>query len=342
MNFFFLKKGKDQLGSNRIYINNLSQWISELGHKVEVSNQLKFDLSYNVYILSKYSNLNDILEIKKFSEKTLVGLIHPTDLNQYNRKMMNNCDFLIVGSIEERDYYLNFHNNIIRFPQIEKIDMYNKVHKDNNKITIGYHGNLEHLEEMQGACSKAIEKLGLEHDIKFVAIYDFNLGKWKKGRPKNVIIEDINWTSIESLVNNLKNVDIGIVPGTNNFFLDHNNTSKNIFSSLIRKISGGDNNRMNDYILRFKVTSNAGRCFVFHQLGIPVVADFWPSHFEILGNSDCGFLAHSKSGWYESLKKLIISADLRQQISQNAAKLFTHNYNHQNWTRKVISQIKLL
>lgn len=342
MNFFFLKRGNDKLGSNRIYIQNLSQWIKELGYKVDISNNLKLNSLYDVYILSKYSKIDDIIKIKNFSKKSLIGLIHPSDLTKNSKLMMNKSDFLIVGSIEERDYFLNFHNNIIRFPQIEKIDIDRKSHFSKSQITIGYHGNLEHLEEMHGSCSKAIEKLGLEYKIKFLAIYDFNLGKWKKGRPKNVIIEEINWTSIESLVNNLKDVDIGIVPGTNNFILDNNYSNKNILTSFLRILLGGDNNRMNDYILRFKVTSNAGRCFVFHQLGIPVVADFWPSHFEILGNYNCGFLAHSKEGWYDSLKKLIISPKLRQQISKNALKLFIKNYDPQIWTKKLINQIKLL
>ena len=61
------------------------------------------------------------------------------------------------------------------------------------------------------------------------------------------------------------------------------------FRIMIKKISGN----VNDYSLQFKVTSNAGRSHVFHQLGIPVVADFWPSNFEILTNPNCGRLAHS-------------------------------------------------
>ena len=49
-----------------------------------------------------------------------------------------------------------------------------------------------------------------------------------------------------------------------------------------------------DYILRMKNKSNAGRAFVFHQLGIPVVADITPSNFHIMGGDDCGYLVNSK------------------------------------------------
>ena len=61
----------------------------------------------------------------------------------------------------------------------------------------------------------------------------------------------------------------------------------------------------NDYLIRFKNTSNAGRCFVFHQLNIPVVAELLPSHFHILGNPENGFLTSSEESWYQSLMKFV-------------------------------------
>ena len=48
----------------------------------------------------------------------------------------------------------------------------------------------------------------------------------------------------------------------------------NPIAILIKLFSGGKNRRFNDYILRFKVTSNAGRAFIFHQMGIPAIGDF--------------------------------------------------------------------
>ena len=340
MNFFFLIRGKEKLGSNRIYINNYSKWIAELGYEVNISKQIK--PGFDVYILSKYSTLEDVLSIKKLPGKKLIGLIHPTDLNKKSTTMIQKSDFLIVGSIEEKDYFLNFHKNVFRLPQLEDINTIQKNHQNKESITIGYHGNLEHLEEMHGSCTKAIEKLGIERKIKLLAIYDLSLGKWKKGRPNNIEIIDKDWTNLEDLVKNLKQVDIGIVPGTNNFFLDKKNSKKSFFSFLFRLLSGGKNKRLNDYIIRFKATSNAGRAFVFHQLGIPVVADFWPSHFEILGNSNSGMLAHSENGWYNSLNELINSYELRQEISKNAFNYFKINYSNKIWTENFINQIKKL
>ena len=60
-----------------------------------------------------------------------------------------------------------------------------------------------------------------------------------------------------------------------------------------------------DITVRYKNKANSGRCFVFHQLKIPVVADMIPSNLHIMGNPDNGFLACSKEGWYYSLKELL-------------------------------------
>ena len=93
--------------------------------------------------------------------------------------------------------------------------------------------------------------------------------------------------------------------------------------------------------MRFKNKSNAGRAFVFHQLGIPVIADLTPSHFHILGNPDCGYIAMSKEGWLSALRKLSCSKH-RNFISQNARKEFERLYNPIIWAKKLYNQISEL
>ena len=105
----------------------------------------------------------------------------------------------------------------------------------------------------------------------------------EKRRPKNINIIEYNWTNIENLVLNLKDADIGIVPCTNNF-LDHKNKQTNIFSYLIRKFTGGNNKRQNDYIIRFKNTSNAGRSYIFSSTWYSCGSRFWPSNYHIIDN----------------------------------------------------------
>ena len=338
MKIFFLKRGNEKLGSNRIYIDNLSNWLSKKKIKVFTSRNIK--PGFDFYILSKYSSLNDINKIRKINsnKKVLCGLIHPTNLSYSGKKLMKESDFLIVGSIEEKDFYKKYNENVIRFPQLENIQLKNKKHKNRKVINIGYHGNLEHLEEMSSSTKTAIEKISKKYQIKLTVIYDKSLGQWTKGRP-NIKINEINW-SYKNLAKEISKFDIGIVPCTNNFFLDKPNKKLNIFSFLLKYFTGGKNRRLNDYILRFKATSNSGRAFIFHQLEVPVIADFWPSNFEIMGSKDCGFLAHSEEGWFSSLEMLIKSSDLRNKMSKNAKKLFIKNYNQSEWTNKFINELK--
>tara|TARA_Y100000996_G_scaffold415264_1_gene409040 strand:+ start:1328 stop:2344 length:1017 start_codon:yes stop_codon:yes gene_type:complete len=338
MNIFFLERGKDKLGSNRIYINNLSFWISKLGIKVVKSKNIKKDFSH--YILSKYSTIKDLKKIREVNKgKVICGLVHPSDLSKSNLDLINNVDFLICGSIEERDYYSYLNKPIIRFPQIERIKFRKKTHINKKNIVIGYHGNLEHLEEMD-TLKYALERLNNKYKISLTVIYDKKLGRWNRGRP-NIPIKEINW-EFNKIIKEIPKFDIGIVPCTNNFFLDKPKINKNIISFLFKTFTGGKNKRTNDYVIRFKVTSNAGRSFIFHQLGIPVIADFWPSNFEILGNPKNGLLAHSEQGWYDSLEELINSAKKRQVMSNNAQTEFKKNYDPMLWAKNLINELSKL
>ena len=119
----FLSRGKANLGSNRIYIENLSQYFSQIGLATVVSENILPNFDY--YILSKYSNYKDLNKIRQINKnrRVICGIIHPSDLNYSGIQMLKGSDFAIVGSIEERDYYLRYKKNVFRFPQIENIDL---------------------------------------------------------------------------------------------------------------------------------------------------------------------------------------------------------------------------
>ena len=54
---------------------------------------------------------------------------------------------------------------------------------------------------------------------------------------------------------------------------------------------------------------------IFSKLGIPVVADFLPSHFEFIKNGINGYLAYNTSSWYYALEKLILNPEKRNKFS---------------------------
>ena len=333
MKIFFFKNSKNNLGSDRIYIDNLSIWLKRLGIKNYISNE--YPKNSDISIVSKFSSLKDVIEIKKISNK--VGIIHPNDLNKDSIKKIDIADFLITGSIEERDYFLDYKNNVFRFPQLEIIKKKNKIHKRKNKIKLCYHGNLEHLSSMRLEIINALERLSRVVNLELVVIYDKNLGLWKKNRP-NIKIKDIHW-NYSTIFKQISNCDIGIVPCFPAHLLDKKYNNYNFFTN-IAKSNFGPVGRPNDYLLQFKIYSNPGRSFVFHQLLLPVIADFCPSNFEILSDDRFGRLAHSENSWYYSLLELSSSADLRNELSRNAYNIFKVKYNPIIWTKKFIKFLK--
>ena len=117
------------------------------------------------------------------NNQSLIGIIHPSDSNIKLLNKLKKSDFFITGSIEEQDYYAQYNKNVFLLPQIENIEIINKSHTE-KKIKIAYHGNLEHLEEMEGACSNALERLSTVYDLDLIVIYDQGLGLWKKETKK--------------------------------------------------------------------------------------------------------------------------------------------------------------
>ena len=93
-----------------------------------------------------------------------------------------------------------------------------------------------------------------------------------------------------------------------------------------------------DYIIRFKNKSNAGRSFVYHQLGIPVVTDLTPSNLHILGDPDNGFIAGNTQSWLNAFQQLS-SCKTRRVISRNAKIEFDRLYNPLLWARKLYKQL---
>ena len=66
-------------------------------------------------------------------------------------------------------------------------------------------------------------------------------------------------------------------------------------------------------------------------MGIPVIADFYPSALQYLQN-ETGFVAHSKSGWKYCLEQLIKNKKLRETMGSNLKTLVKDkfDFNYQN------------
>ena len=93
-----------------------------------------------------------------------------------------------------------------------------------------------------------------------------------------------------------------------------------------------------DYFFRFKNKSNAGRCFVFHQLGVPVIADLTPSNLHILGNPECGYIANNKQTWEAAMMDMT-DKNKRDLVSKKAKEEFDRLYDPLDWAARLHKKI---
>jgi len=336
LKILFNDRADIELGSTRIWVHNLQHWLAQLGYDVHLNDWDHYS-DYDIIIFGKSMGAEEILRAKTENPQLLCGIINPSDYTQAKKCVMDICDFFVVGSIEERDYYYRYNDNVILFPLIERIFNKVKVHDDHEPILLGYHGNLHHLTQFHPHLKEALEKLDEEFPIRLLVVSNEEGARsWRIGRP-DVDIEIVQW-GLDVVQEQLLRCDIGLVPGLTPI----SQTEKNAVFKFLKQSQSDIISYHYDYLLRFKNNSNAGRAFVFFQLGIPVVSDFIPSCFHILATPDCGFLAHNTDGYLHALRTLCRSAETREKIAQNALKTFQHYYNPLDWSMRVYNDLEKL
>ncbi len=333
MKVLFLDNREIHVGSKRVFIYNFYMTLKELNYNVELNKEI--NESYQVIILGK-NLLKKSKNIKmSLNHKCLLGIVNPPN-DDIMLEYKNIIDFCIAGSVEERDSLLKYIPNSIYYPLIEI--QFNKIkkHTDKEELVIGYHGNNAHLKSFIPNINWALEEFSKNNKIKLKIITgDHNdcSYKWTFGRP-NIKIEQVNW-KIWSIEDELLECDIGLVPNVSNILEKHRKYILKYLDS--NNIFGYDS----DYILRFKNKSNFGRALVFMQLGIPIIADFTPCHFEAIKMDETGYLALSKEGWLDCLNKLK-DTKTRKRLSENALKKFELEFNIKTHATKVYNEIELI
>jgi hypothetical protein len=225
------------------------------------------------------------------------------------------CDFLVVDSIEMEDYWRMSKKPIARYveypdlnitPQTTSLIQSIRSTRKNDIIYIGYHGNSYHIMEGENTLLPAIAELNKKYNIELLLMHNSpaHAKRYSAAMPKDVTTHRVAW-SMENYIKFLSLSHIGLVP--NNL-------------GAVPKEAGTTGDPNTDYCLSFKMTSNPGRFAVFGLLGIPVVADFYPSSLQYLQNG-CGLVAHSEAGWYHSLETLIQSPELRTEMGNNLQNL---------------------
>tara|TARA_R110002012_G_scaffold280852_1_gene469578 strand:+ start:2002 stop:2988 length:987 start_codon:yes stop_codon:yes gene_type:complete len=265
--------------------------------------------NYDILLLLTYDH-QIIKTVKEKLPKLKIGIIDPR--SSLVREGVEHSDFIIIDSTEMEDFWRVSRKPIFRYSEYPDIEYYDKQHTQKNKVTIGYHGNKIHLECMAQNVTEALSNLGKKHDLELLIMHNFpppdGTESWY---PDNVSVRHVPW-SMSNYHLELSKADIGIAP--NNII--HDESLKSILQA-----NSKFNCNVDDYSIRFKMPSNPGRILIFGKLGIPVVADFYPSAMELLAKERNGFVAHSSAAWEYYLDKLVSSHELRTTMGNNLQNL---------------------
>ena len=90
------------MGSDRIFSYNFCNNLSKIDNVYAVLRNEYSESDVDVLILKKSFALEKLIEIRKSNKDLLIGIINPSDKK---RGILENVDFAIVGSVEERAYY---------------------------------------------------------------------------------------------------------------------------------------------------------------------------------------------------------------------------------------------
>ena len=290
---------------------------------------------YDVALFMTYKvDLQELKKVKLQFPKLKTGIIDPR--GEWVKQYLPYVDFLIVDSLEMRDYWAYCELPIFEYAEYPDLKPQKKICStpSDGNIIVGYHGNRIHLEAMHFTTARALERLSDKYSIELWAMYNLDsLGKWTRNVP-DIKVRHIQW-SMENYEKYLSEADIGLVP---TFIPERSQTVLHrLFSrlGLNRYCKTPD-----DYLLRFKMPTNPGRIIVWGLLNIPVVADFFPSAMQCIKDGESGFLAYSEGGWYKAIEKLIVDRDLRRTCADNLSAFVEERYDFNNQNKVLIHFLK--
>lgn len=277
-----------------------------------------------------------VAEARAAKPSLKIGVI---DLRFMHVEDARDADFVIANGVEVCDWLANYFENIFIYPIYPQINAPLKKHEQRRPLIIGYHGNKLHLAAIQPHLSAALEALSGVYELELWAIYDIrSLGGMPHDLcdPKKVKIRYFQWEE-DIYERVLAQADIGIVP--NLIPLKDEMLAKRYAEPFSPVIPSNPNA---DYLLRFKKTTNAGRIYVFSQLGIPVVAGMSPSSAQAIQHGANGYLALDAAGWYYGLKKLADSAEFRAQMGARLYADFQRNIAPVSLNLRLVEFIRCL
>ena len=283
--------------------------------------------NYGHYDIACFMSKDSAVRIAQAQNPNIVTVIMDPKLVAGHRNAENvAADLLVVTSLEQREAMLPLNTSTFVYHSFPNMRPKTKEHSAKKTTIIGYHGNREHLVCFAPAINAALDSLASEHSIELWVMYNIaNLGKWTRGLPQRVRVRHIQWSE-EAYYTELAQADIGIC---NN----HIPVGSRVAQLAARRwlyrpgLRKGYPYRPNDYLLRYKYSTNPSRIYVFGMLGIPAISDFTPSSNQLIRDGHSGYIVHGTAGWRNAIDRLIRQPQLRTTMSQNLAKTITDHYS---------------
>lgn len=229
------------------------------------------------------------------------------------------CDFALVGSIEHRKALdtLGVASELFTFiPSLAAGTRPLAPSLESKRLVLGYHGNKVHLETFAKRTLKVIDTGIDSREIELRVFYNIKaLGLWKPGRLRNIHVIHNSWHPTETY-QELAKVDVGLVPNS----IPHLGSPYAYLPKQFSNPMGIINRfgiRHDDYDTRFKITSNPGRIYPFGKVGVPVIADFFPSSASLIRDGIDGFLCLNDDNWLTSIQRFANDSSLISRMGES-------------------------
>lgn len=313
--------------ANLARINRLKDGVS-----LEIGDD-PLSVDYSAYDVALFMGFGpQTMLAKRQNPSILVGIVEP---RAEQRNTFAGVDFIVANSIEARDYFSKYIDHITVYYDYPQVPEKLECPIEKNKLILGYHGNLIHLEAMVPRITNAISEMAKNIPIELWAMYNIQkLGKWKVPQRSKLgfPVGHIQYSE-ENYAKYMAHVDIGIIP---QFMPVRENW---VLRYLIGSPSSRFHERRHNFLLRFKETTNIGRHLVFAQYGIPVISDMSPSACAFIEDGVDGYVAYHEHGWLGALKKLALNQSVRIRMGQKLKEKFQSTATPDILNRNLLSFI---
>lgn len=261
--------------------------------------------AYDVALFMGYDEQTGLA--KKQNPKIVTGVFDPRAGRSIS---FSSTDFIAANDIESKDYFSQFCETVITYYAQPTVPPKQPCPITKDAFIIGYHGNTIHLDAMYPRITDALEKLHRDTPIELWSMSPLKkTERWDREKDLSFPVRHIQYGE-ENYARYIAHVDVGLVPQL--MPVTQNSLLRYVFGTFRKRY----NESANDYILRFKETTNRGRHLVFAQYGVPVISDMTPSACDFIRNEENSFLAHHTEAWYYALRALANDSDLCQKLGE--------------------------